>query len=113
LPRWLTWSAKEKKEKPFDFRNHQIPKETNVAVPVIASTIISLCSGASIIVPMITMTFNPGRTASLVTVSASVIIFGFTLAAIIRVKGSDIFVATATYAAVLVVFVGASVTSGA
>jgi hypothetical protein len=62
---------------------------------------------------MITMTFNPGRTASLVTVSASVIIFGFTLAAIIRVKGSDIFVATATYAAVLVVFVGASGTSGA
>jgi hypothetical protein len=55
---------------------------------------------------MAIMSFNINRTKSLVTVSRSVVLLGFFLGAIIRSKSSEIFVATATYAAVLVVFVG-------
>ena len=55
---------------------------------------------------MVIMSFDTNRTKSLVTVSCSVILFGFFLGAVIRSKSSEIFVATATYAAVLVVFVG-------
>jgi hypothetical protein len=55
--------------------------------------------------PMAIMSFNTNRTKSLVTVSCSVVLFGVFLGAIIRSKSSEIFVANATYAAVLVVFV--------
>jgi hypothetical protein len=54
---------------------------------------------------MAIMSFNTNRTKSLVTVSCSVVLFGVFLGAIIRSKSSEIFVANATYAAVLVVFV--------
>jgi hypothetical protein len=55
--------------------------------------------------PMAIMSSNTNRTKSLVTVSCSVVLFGVFLGAIIRSKSSEIFVANATYAAVLVVFV--------
>jgi len=56
--------------------------------------------------PYVIMTFDTNRTKSIVTISCSVLLFGFFLGAIVRSKSSEIFIATATYAAVLVVFVG-------
>lgn len=70
--------------------------------------ILSLCSGASIIVPMVIMSFNGSTTKSLVTVSVAVVLFGFVLAAVVKVSSGNLIAATATYAAVLVVFVGVS-----
>jgi len=81
-------------------------KRTSGTVRIIASIIIAIFGGALLIVPMVIMSFDTNRTKSLVTVSCSVILFGFFLGAVIRSKSSEIFVATATYAAVLVVFVG-------
>ena len=77
-------------------------------VQIIASTIVAISGGSLLIVPMLIMSFGANRTKSLVTVSCSVLLFGFFLGAVIRGKSSEIFVATATYAAVLVVFVGTS-----
>lgn len=85
-------------------------KQATLSVRIIASTIIAISGGALLIVPMVIMSFDTNRTKSLVTVSCSVLLFGFFLSAVMRSKSSDIFVATATYAAVLVVFVGASTT---
>lgn len=85
-----------------------VPEKTTATVRVMAGVIISVCSGATVIIPMVIMSFEPGRTKSLVTSSVAILIFGFILAAVIRAKGMEVFVATATYAAVLIVFVGAS-----
>lgn len=70
--------------------------------------ILSLCSGASIVVPMIIMTFDPSTRKSLIVVSVAVVLFGFVLGAVVKAKSENVFIATATYAAVLVVFVGVS-----
>jgi hypothetical protein len=114
LPFSWTWTAEERKQygiQEAKQAKHQLPEQDTVAVHTIASFILSLCSGATIIVPMIIMSFQPGQTKSLVTTSVAVLLFGFVLSAVIRIKSSDIFLATATYAAVLVVFVGISGTA--
>ena len=81
------------------------PLESTAAADRIISSIINIiCGGGLLIMPMVIMSFDTNRTKSLVTVSCSVILFGFVLGAVIRSKSSVIFVATATYAAVLVVF---------
>jgi hypothetical protein len=53
-------------------------------------------------------TFDTNRTRSLINVSVAVILFAFFLGAVVQSKGTEVFVATATYAAVLVLFVGAT-----
>ncbi len=108
LPRRLAWSSKDRDRHPMAHDLSRMPQKTTATVRVIAGLIISICSGASIIVPMVIMSFEPGRTKSLVTSSVAILIFGFVLAAVIRAKEKEVFVATATYAAVLIVFVGAS-----
>lgn len=114
LPFSWTWTTEEREQygvKEAKQVRHQLPEQDTMAVHTIASFIISICSGATIIVPMIIMSFQPGQTKSLVTTSVAVLLFGFVLSAVIKIKSSDIFLATATYAAVLVVFVGISGTA--
>jgi hypothetical protein len=69
---------------------------------------IAFISGASLIVPMIIMTLNRSLTKSLITTSAAVLLLAGVLSFIVGAKNYDIITATATYAAVLVVFVGLS-----
>lgn len=69
---------------------------------------IAIISGASLIVPMIIMTLNKSLTKSLITTSAAVLLLAGVLSFIIKAKTYDIITTTATYAAVLVVFVGLS-----
>ncbi|KAK0119488.1 hypothetical protein ONS95_010935 [Cadophora gregata] len=108
LPKWITWSSAEKKLQPAYYAKGKAPTKVSTAVRVISSTILSLCSGASIIVPMIVMSFNASKEKSLIVVSVAVVLFGFVLGAIVQAKSENVFIATATYAAVLVVFVGVS-----
>ena len=105
LPNWLSQSNSEKTNEPAYFTKRILP---TMSVRFIASMILSLCSGASIIVPMVIMSFNGSTTKSLVTVSVAVVLFGFVLAAVVKVSSGNLIAATATYAAVLVVFVGVS-----
>jgi hypothetical protein len=104
LPVSLAYAKAEKDTSLYMIRP---PKSISLPVRIIASTIIAVSGGALLVVPMVIMSFNTNRTKSLVTVSCSVLLFGFFLGTVIRSKGSEIFEATATYAAVLVVFVGA------
>jgi VIT1/CCC1 family predicted Fe2+/Mn2+ transporter len=87
------------------------PDSVSTWIRGITSTILAISGGALIIVPIIIMSFDTSRTKSLITISIAVLFFAFVLGAITRSKGSEIFIATATYAAVLVVFVGTSTNS--
>jgi uncharacterized membrane protein len=65
------------------------------------------------VVPIVVMSFKPSMHKSLSTVSAAVVLFGFVLAAGVKASSKSMFLATASYAAVLVVFVGVSGTGTA
>jgi hypothetical protein len=106
LPRNLTYSSTQKREDIFGWASGRPARSISIPVRIIASTILAVSGGALLIVPMVIMSYDTNRTKSIVTVSCSVLFFGFFLGAIIRSKSSEIFIATATYAAVLVVFVG-------
>lgn len=65
--------------------------------------------GTFLVVPMLIMAIDPSQTKSLATASVSVIVFALILSFAIRLSNVETLVSTATYAAVLVVFVGTSV----
>lgn len=107
LPRSIAYSRKERHRDLLGYRfKHQPPTEISTAVLLIASIIKAFSGGALIIVPMVIMSFNTSHTKSLVTVSVAVSLFAFFLGAVMRSRSTEVFIATATYAAVLVVFVG-------
>lgn len=69
--------------------------------------------GAALIVPMLIMALRPGLVVNLVTTSVATILFGTAAAFMLSgSSGQDVLASTAAYAAVLVVFVGASLTPG-
>lgn len=84
------------------------PRSVSPFVDRLARFIISFIGPVFLVAPMIIMTLNPSQTKSLVTVSVAVIIFSLLLSFGVRVSNVDTLVSTATYAAVLVVFVGTS-----
>jgi len=118
LPKAWIWTKEERERRPASYRldlqgeRGFRPRQASLSVQIIGSTIVALFSGACIIAPMVVMSIRPGHSRNLITVSVSVILFGFFLAAVVQVKSKEIFVAAATYAAVLVVFVGASGSNG-
>lgn len=71
----------------------------------------SILGGLLLIVPMLIMTLHKSQTISLVTVPAAVLIFAIVIAAASTAKPHEVLGATAAYAAVLVVFVGTSITT--
>ena len=70
---------------------------------------VSILGGTFLVVPMLIMAIDSSQTKSLATVSVSVIVFALLLSFAIRLSNVETLVSTATYAAVLVVFVGTSV----
>lgn len=71
----------------------------------------AIFGGLALLVPVIIMTLVHGVTESLVTTSVAIVLFALALAVYAtNTSGKDILAATAAYAAVLVVFIGASVT---
>lgn len=114
LPCSWCWSKAEQKLRPAAYKLHLQgvrglnPRQLSLPVTILAGIIISLTSSALILVPMIIMSFETDRTKSLVTVSIAVTLFGLCLAVVVRTKSSETFLATATYAAILVMFVGTS-----
>jgi uncharacterized membrane protein YhaH (DUF805 family) len=58
------------------------------------------------------MSFRPSRSKSLITLLSAMLLFGLFLAVVVKARSTKIFVATATYAAVLVVFLATSGTTG-
>jgi len=108
LPTWLSWSNSEKKSQPAYYAKGKLPTKISVAVSVLAGLMVALASAVVIIVPIVVMSFGGSREKSLVVTSVAVVAFGFVMAAVVKASSESVFIATATYAAVLVVFVGVS-----
>lgn len=71
----------------------------------------ALFGGVSVIVPILIMSFHPSKTNSLVTTSVATLFFATIMALAARdCTGKDVLAATAAYAAVLVVFIGTTMT---
>ena len=66
-----------------------------------------LAGGISLLVPMIVMTFLPGRTARLVIVSVATMLFAAAMS-LTAVSKDNVIAATAAYAAIMVVYIGSS-----
>lgn len=109
LPRQLTWTKSEKLVHADEWVDHQPPKNVSPVVDSLARFIVAFAGGASLVVPMLIMSLpSTNKTKSIVTVSVAVTLFAMTMSIGIRTSNADTLVATATYAAVLIVFVGTS-----
>ncbi|KAL5313045.1 hypothetical protein ACEPPN_019472 [Leptodophora sp. 'Broadleaf-Isolate-01'] len=74
--------------------------------------VMALFGGIALIAPMLVMVFHPSRSVSLITSSLATFLFAIILAFGARDStGKDVLAATAAYTAVLVVFVGTSMTT--
>jgi hypothetical protein len=111
LPVRLSFSRQERQEREKEFSDGKPPRGVSDFVDRLVRLIMAITGGAFLVVPMIVMTMNPSEAKSLVTVSVAVIIFSLVLSFVIRVSNVETLVSTATYAAVMVVFVGTSASS--
>jgi hypothetical protein len=108
LPVQFTYSAVEKDERTKEYSEGRPPNQVSTAVDRLVRLISSLTGAVFVLLPMFVMSIGPSRTKSLVTVSVGVVVFACVLSLGIRVSTLQTLIATTTYAAVLVVFVGST-----
>lgn len=106
LPTALTYSYEERRQRPREFEEGKMPLLVSRFVDRLVRFIIAMTGGIFLVTPVLIMALNPSQTKSLSTVSIAVILFSLILSFAIRVSNVETLMATATYAAVLVVFVG-------
>lgn len=103
LFRRLLWSPSEREANSMGFITGEAPRTYSPLLDKLARFIIAVGGGASLILPVLIMLFNP---SSLITLSVAVVLFALSLSLGFETENKDTLTATATYAAVLVVFVG-------
>jgi hypothetical protein len=108
LPRHLTWTKAEMERHVGEFIDRKPPEEVSPFVDGVARLIIACGGGAALVVPVVIMSLNKSVPKSLITTSVAVLIFAVALAFGVKASNTETLAATATYAAVLVVFVGTS-----
>ena len=111
LPRHLTYSRAERGRRAREFEEGEPPHEISAVVDRLARLILALVGGGFLIVPMMIMAINPSQTKSLVTASVGTLLFSCAISLGLNSTNSETMVSTATYAAVLVVFVGITTTN--
>lgn len=112
LPVALTYSLEERRQRPREYEEGKVPLLVSAFVDRSVRFITAMTGGVFLVGPMLIMTFSPSQTKSLLTVSLALVVFSLVLSFGIRVSNVETLVATATYAAVLVVFVGTSSAGG-
>lgn len=112
LPVWMTYSRNERAARKREYSDGKPPKEVSHFVDRLCRFIIAAIGGLFLVGPMLIMAIRPSTAKSLITVSAFVFLFALVLTFGIRVTNIEGLVSTATYAAVLVVFVGSSTGGG-
>ncbi|KAH6850967.1 hypothetical protein B0I37DRAFT_372886 [Chaetomium sp. MPI-CAGE-AT-0009] len=108
LPVALTYSSEERRQRPREYEEGKVPLLVSAFVDRSVRFITAMTGGVFLVAPMLIMSLGPSQTKSLLTVSVAVVVFSLVLSFGIRVSNVETLVATATYAAVLVVFVGTS-----
>ena len=109
LPRRLTWTKAEMDRRMDDFLAGRPPEVISPVIDSLTRFVIAFMGGASLVVPVLIMSLpRTNRTKSLVVVSVAVTLFALLTSVGFRMNNGETVVSTATYAAVLVVFVGTS-----
>jgi hypothetical protein len=108
LPTHLTYSDEEKMQRSKEYVEGKRPLRVSLFVDRLVRFTIAIAGGIFLVIPMIIMTLSPSQTKSLVTASISVVVFALIVSFAVRVSNAETLISTATYAAVLVVFVGTS-----
>lgn len=108
LPSRLTFSHHERLARAEEYEDGLQPKEVSSFVDRLARFVVAIAGGIFLVIPMVIMVLEPSETKSVVTVSMAVLTFSLILSFGIKVSNVETLVSTATYAAVLVVFVGTS-----
>jgi hypothetical protein len=108
LPRRLAWSAEERDANKLRYSQRLPPLLYSRSLDQIARFLVAVGGGCLVVVPMLVMSFQPSQTRSLVLVAVAVVLFALIMSLAFQTDNKDTLTATATYAAVLVVFVGTS-----
>jgi hypothetical protein len=108
LPVALSYSAEERRQRPREYEEGKAPLLVSAFVDRSVRFLTAMTGGGFLVGPMLIMALGPSLTKSLLTVSVALVVFSLVLSFGIRVSNVETLVATATYAAVLVVFVGTS-----
>jgi hypothetical protein len=108
LPRHLSWSEEEKSARRADYSRGLPPEMYSRSLNRIARFLVGIVGGAWLIVPLLIMAFHSSLTKTMITVCIAVVLFALAVSLLFETDNKDTVTATATYAAVLVVFVGAS-----
>lgn len=106
LPSRLSYSAQERLYRAKEFEDGKPPLEVSPFVDNAVRLIIALLAVLALVVPMWVMTVRPSAAKSLITASIFMVVFACTLSFAVKSTNVETLVATATYSAVLVVFVG-------
>lgn len=106
MPSFLAFSSEEKMSRPREYSGGKTPREVSVFVDRLTRFLVAITGGIFLVVPMIIMTLHQSKTKSLITVSVCIIFFALIMALGVRVSNAETLVSTATYAAVLMVFLG-------
>ncbi|KAG9185972.1 hypothetical protein G6011_02528 [Alternaria panax] len=112
LPVKMTYSRSERVANQEEFCRGKPPEDVSDFVERLYRFIRAAIGGLFLVGPMLVMAIGPSTAKSLVTVSISVFLFAVVLTFGLEVTDVEGLVSTATYAAVLVVFVGSSTGSG-
>ncbi|KAM0446037.1 hypothetical protein ACHAPV_004712 [Trichoderma viride] len=108
LPRKWTYTKEERHNRLQEYQQGKAPLQISKAVDKTVRLGVSLLAVASLVAPMCIMILNPSMTKSLITSSLFMIAFAVGISFGMKTSNSETLVATATYSAVLVVFVGAN-----
>lgn len=91
-------------------RARSVANEAAKAESLVVRFLMAAVGGLALIVPVLVMSFFPGRNVSLVTTSVAMLVFAAVITLGTKLAPDQVLGATAAYAAVLVVFVGTSLT---
>jgi hypothetical protein len=111
LPSRLSYSHHERRYRAKEFEDSKAPVEVSSFVDTLARLIVALIGIAALVVPMLIMGIHASQTKSLVTVSIFTVLFAVILSFGLKTTNIETLLSTATYSAVLVVFVGTNTNS--
>lgn len=106
LPQSVTYTKSEMRDRIDEYLAGKPPQRVSPFVDKLSRFLIAFAGGAALVVPMVVMTIDKSVTKSLITVSLAVLLIAIFVSLGIRASNMETVLATATYAAVLVVFVG-------
>jgi len=91
-----------------EYTHNAVAREVSPFVDKLARFVVAITGGLSLVLPMLVMRLNQNETKSLITTSVAVLIFSALVSIVFKATNTETLGITAAYAAVLVVFVGAS-----